>query len=84
MTSETIELDIRGQVCPSCLLLALREVNMRHAALHAGSVELAVLTDSRHATGTIPDTVRDMGLLARVDKLDGYYRVVISRPEGSN
>ena len=27
MTVETIELDIRGQVCPSCLLLTLREIN---------------------------------------------------------
>ena len=81
MTVETVELDIRGQVCPSCLLLALREVNKCHAALHAGEVKLVVLTDSRHSTETIPDTVRDMGFKARVDKKDGYYRVVISRTE---
>ncbi len=84
MTAETVELDIRGQVCPSCLLLALREVNIHHAALHAGQVEVAILTDSRHATGTIPETVRNMGLSARVDKKDGYYRVVISRAEGDS
>jgi len=84
MTIETVELDIRGQVCPSCLLLALREVNIRHAALHAGQVQVAVLTDNRHATGTIPETVRDMGLFAKVDKLDGYYRVVISKSEGAS
>ena len=45
MTIETIELDIRGQVCPSCLLLSLREVNRHHADLSAGRARLVVLTD---------------------------------------
>lgn len=81
MTTETIELDIRGQVCPSCLLLALREINSHHAALSAGRVRLAVLTDSRDASGTIPAAVKNMGLAAQLDKVDDYYRVVIARPE---
>jgi TusA-related sulfurtransferase len=81
MTSEAIELDIRGQVCPSCLLLALREINRHHAALADGRVRLTVLTDSRDATGTIPAAVKNMGLAARLDKIDDYYRVVVARPE---
>lgn len=81
MSRETIELDIRGQVCPSCLLLALREVNKHHAALHAGSSRLVVLIDSRDATGTIPEAVRNMGLVAQVEKVDGHYRVLIDRAQ---
>lgn len=80
MSSETFEFDIRGQVCPSCLLLSLREVNRHHDALHAGTLELVVLTDSRYATGTVPGAVQNMGLAAKVDKEDGYYRIVIRRP----
>ena len=62
MPTETIELDIRGQVCPSCLLLTLREINRHHAALCAGRARLVVLLDSRDATGTIPEAVKNMGL----------------------
>jgi TusA-related sulfurtransferase len=82
MPTETIEVDIRGQVCPSCLLLTLREVNKHHAALSDGRARLVVLIDSRDATGTIPATVQNMGLVASVDKTEGYYRVVIECPEG--
>lgn len=82
MATDTIELDIRGQVCPSCLLLTLREVNKHHGALSAGRVCLTVLTDSRDATGTIPAAVKDMGLVALLDKIEDYYRVTISRSEG--
>lgn len=81
MTPETILLDIRGQVCPSCLLLALREINRHHAEVAAGRARVEVLIDSRDATGTIPDAVKNMGLAARVDKLEGYYRVLIEHPE---
>ena len=81
MTTETIELDIRGQVCPSCLLLTLREINRHHAEVMAGRARLVVLIDSRDATGTIPDAVKNMGLSATVDKVEGYYRVAIDHPE---
>jgi hypothetical protein len=76
---DTITIDIRGQVCPSCLLLTLREVNARHAELQAGQAEMEVLLDSRDATGTIPAAVRNMGLAASVEKVAGHYRVLITR-----
>lgn len=76
---DTITVDIRGQVCPSCLLLTLREVNARHAELQAGQAEMEVLLDSRDATGTIPAAVRSMGLAASVEKVAGHYRVLITR-----
>ena len=81
MTTETIELDIRGQVCPSCLLFTLREINRHHAEMMAGRACLVVLLDSRDATGTIPEAVKNMGLAAKVDKVADYYRVVVERPE---
>ncbi|MCM2264148.1 MAG: sulfurtransferase TusA family protein [Desulfuromonadales bacterium] len=81
MTIENIELDIRGQVCPSCLLLTLRDINKHHSALSEGRVRLTVLIDSRDATSTIPPAVKNMGLAAQVDKVEDYYRVVIARPE---
>lgn len=76
----TVEMDIRGQICPSCLLLALREVNQRHGQLLAGEVCLVVLTDNRDAVGTIPDAVSNMGFAAEVEKLVGCYRITIQRP----
>lgn len=81
MPAEVIELDIRGQVCPSCLLLTLREVNNHYAAISSGHSRLVVLIDSRDATTTIPEAVKNMGLMATVEKQSGAYRVAISRPE---
>jgi TusA-related sulfurtransferase len=77
MSTDTIEVDIRGQVCPSCLLLTLREVNRHHAGLSTGQVRLVVLIDSRDATTTIPEAVRNMGFQAEVDKVEDCYRILI-------
>lgn len=81
MMNATIELDIRGQVCPSCLLLSLREINKHHAELKSGRLSLVVLLDSRDATGTVPAAARNMGLSARIDKVEGYYKVIIESSE---
>jgi TusA-related sulfurtransferase len=70
-----LELDIRGQVCPSSLLLVLREINQHHQDLMSGCLSIVFLTDNRHATGTIPEAVRNMGIDAVVEKVDGYYRI---------
>jgi len=72
-----VEMDIRGQICPSCLLLALKEVNDHAADLRAGHLELRILTDSRQATATIPEAVNNMGFEVEIDKTDGHYTVAI-------
>jgi TusA-related sulfurtransferase len=72
---ELIEMDIRGQICPSCLLLALKEVNTRAQELRDGSLELRILTDNRQATATIPEAVTNMGFDVDVVKEGGYYAV---------
>jgi len=76
---KTIEMDIRGQVCPSCLLLVLREVNRHHQDVVSGELCLTVLTDNRHAIGTIPEAVSNMGITTDVVKNDGFYRITIKQ-----
>lgn len=77
------EMDIRGQLCPSSLLLALREVNRQYQELLAGDLRMMILTDNRDATGTVPEAVRAMGLDADVEKADGYYRITIKQQNDS-
>ena len=75
--TQTINLDIRGQICPSCLLLTLKELNQNAAAIRASSIEIVVTTDDRQATATIPATAERMGFCAEVTRLaDGSgYRI---------
>lgn len=71
--TETIDIDIRGQICPSCLLLTLRTLNEKSAAVRAGQTEIKVKTDDRQATATIPATADRMGFRTEVSRLaDGY------------
>ena len=79
---ETIEFDIRGQICPSSLLVALKEVNSRAEGLRQGSVQLRFLTDNRDATITIPESAANMGYGVSVEKKEGYYRITISGKKG--
>jgi len=74
-TPEIIELNILGQVCPSCLLVALREINEHRERLKSGTAELAIKTDHRDATRTIPDSVRAMGYEVDVKKITSYYEI---------
>jgi len=79
--AETTELDIRGQICPSTLLSALRKINEMQRQLKSKDAILEIVTDSRDATNTIPDAAANMGLKASVEKCEGYYRIVISGGE---
>lgn len=83
---KAVEMDIRGQVCPSSLLLVLREVNQKYAEIVAGGCCLVILTDNRDSTGTIPAAVNNMGFSSIVDRVDGVYRIMISQrdQEGEN
>ena len=72
---EIIELNILGQVCPACLLVALKELNTHCNKLKQGEAELAVKTDHRDATRTIPDTARAMGYDVEVRKVSTYYEI---------
>jgi hypothetical protein len=72
-----IQLDIHGQVCPSCLLLTLKTLNQHGDAVRAGQTEIIVMTDSRKAVDTIPDAVGKMGYQAEVTRLESGYRIRI-------
>lgn len=78
MNMETIEFDIRGQLCPATLLVALKEINARATLLRKGEVKLSFLIDNRDATGTIPESASNMGYAVTVDNKEGWYRVEVS------
>lgn len=74
---QILDIDIRGQICPSCLLLTLKELNRIGADIRVGEAEIVVLTDDRQATATIPATANRMGFHTDVERLDGAYRIRI-------
>ena len=73
----TMTFDMRGQICPSTLLTALKEVNEHRESLQAGSSSLLFLTDNVEATVTIPESVANMGYQVRVTKRPGYYEIEV-------
>lgn len=78
MTTPTrIQLDIFGQVCPSCLLLALKTMNQNSNTLRAGETEIIIMTDDRQATSTIPAAANTMGYKSEVIKLNNGYQIRI-------
>ncbi|MBN2645586.1 MAG: sulfurtransferase TusA family protein [Desulfuromonadaceae bacterium] len=74
---ERLEFDICGQICPSALLTALREVNRYKQVLRAGTAQLLVYTDARDATHTIPEAVENMGYQVVVEPCPQGYRLCI-------
>ena len=75
---ETIEIDIRGQLCPATLLVALREINAHAEQLRKGAEALVFLIDNRDATGTIPESATNMGYAVNVKKQEGWYRIEVA------
>ena len=69
--------DIRGQICPSSLLFALREVNKEQRALKEKGAVIVIKTDNRSAIATIPEAVSSMGYATKVEKKEGYYQIEI-------
>lgn len=76
---EIIELDIRGQVCPACLLVVLKEINQRREDLRSGRIRLVVKTEHRNATRTVPESVSKMGYQVTVEKENSYYRITVGQ-----
>jgi TusA-related sulfurtransferase len=76
-----VEMDIRGQVCPSSLLLALQVANKNYMDIASGEMEVVIKTDNRDATGTIPNAVENMGVMAEIEKVEGYYKITLMSPK---
>ena len=77
--AQVFTIDIRGQICPSCLLIALKQVNERRDQLQSGQEVIHILTDNRQATNTIPGSVGSMGYETVVEKIENHYRIEIRR-----
>jgi TusA-related sulfurtransferase len=78
---DVISLDIRGQICPACLLISLKEINKHKGLLRNGETNLIVKTDHRDATRTIPDAATAMGYAVSVEKKKGYYEITVGRKD---
>jgi TusA-related sulfurtransferase len=75
---ETVDFDLRGQLCPATLLVALKEINARADILRKGGVTLRFIIDNRDATATIPESASNMGYTVHVEKEGGHYRIEVS------
>lgn len=77
MSSPCKQVDLRGQICPSTLLIALREVNSHKDLLRTCGGCLVFLSDNRSSVTHISDAVVSMGYQVEVNKEEGHYRVAI-------
>lgn len=73
-----IDFNILGQVCPACLLVALKEINENRDRLRRGETEIVIRTDHRDATRTIPDSAKAMGYDVDVRKIKTYYEIRVT------
>ncbi|TYB33630.1 MAG: sulfurtransferase TusA family protein [Flexistipes sinusarabici] len=76
MEHENESFDLRGQICPSTLLTALKKVNERKAQLKEGLI-LEFKVDNRDAINTIPESATRMGYRFDVEKSYGFYKIKI-------
>ena len=74
---DVAEFDIRGQICPSSLLITLREINTRQKLIKSGAQEIIILTDNRDATTTVPEALNNMGYVVSVEKKHNYYVIEV-------
>jgi len=77
--AKIIELNILGQMCPACLLVVLKEINVRKDELRSGRACLVIRTDHRDTTRTVPESARKMGYEVEVRKVKTYYEIVVGR-----
>jgi TusA-related sulfurtransferase len=75
---KSVNVNILGQVCPACLLVALKELNDKRETLKNGEIEIVIKTDHRDATRTIPDSAKAMGYNVDVKKVESYYEIRVN------
>jgi TusA-related sulfurtransferase len=79
--SRIIQVDMRGQVCPSTLLVAMDNLNRHGEGLQSGALKLLIITDNREALHTVPATAENMGYAARITKTTSHYEILIGLPD---
>jgi TusA-related sulfurtransferase len=77
LEQKVIDIDMRGQVCPACLLVAMDKMNKNRDVLKSGAVKLCIKTDNREAITTIPTTAKNMGYNVKVSKKDSFYKICV-------
>lgn len=77
---QVIEVDMRGQICPACLLVAMDQLNRNRSVLQSGMARICIKTDNREATNTIPVTAKNMGYQVKVSKEAACYEICVGRP----
>ena len=77
--NEYVEIDVCGQICPSSLLTALREVNNHKELLRSGSLQLDILTDNHDSTNRICDAIGNMGYCVEVEDKSSHYKISIAK-----
>lgn len=75
----TVEFNLCGQICPSTLLVALREINRNMGQLNNGEVNLLFKTDNRDSINTIPQAAGNMGLKVNLQKCASHYEIWVSK-----
>ncbi len=79
---KSVNLDLRGQICPATLLMSLKRLNEMKGELKAGASRLTILTDHRDATVTVPEAASNMGYAVSVMKEDRHYVITVEAPRG--
>jgi TusA-related sulfurtransferase len=78
----TVELDLRGHVCPASLFLSLKKFDELHAGLSSGECALVIRTDNRDSVPTISDAARNMGYAVTVEHPGMDYMLRIEAEKG--
>lgn len=79
VSAKTTTIDVCGQICPSSLLTALREVNKHKQQLCNEGLKLAILTDNPDSTNRIYEAVGNMGYQVKVNDRTHHYMISISK-----
>jgi TusA-related sulfurtransferase len=77
ISGRTVELDLRGHVCPASLLISLNKMNTMREELSSGEVALRILTANRESVPTITDSARSMGYAVTVERTEAHYALLV-------
>ncbi len=76
---KSIDIDVCGQICPSSLLTALREVNNHKKLLRSGQLQLNILTDNHDSINRISEATGNMGYSVKVKDRGNHYEISIAK-----
>jgi len=76
-SGRTVDLDLRGHVCPVALMHALKKLNALRGELSSGAVALRILTENRESVPTISEAARNMGYAVAVDRTEAHYVLLV-------